>query len=235
MLCVAGEVAKPVRSRGAIATFLSCAIALAVAAAGTDAAAQLAYPPPPPPAHPPPPAAWPPPVTSSEPAPLPPPPNAFDRRHRLGVQLGGTGAFQVVYRYRAAGPLHLEVGGLGADHGVNVSAGVVVGVPVANRWFPYAGFGGGMMGAFGPKTPDGCDPKATDCPLVTDSDTLLVLHARAGVGFAFGATRRHLLSVDVGGWWGRHLASRTDAAGVETRSSARVLMPMAGLSYLFAL
>jgi hypothetical protein len=71
-------------------------------------------------------------------------------------------------------------------------------------------------------------------PLVTDGDTALVVHARAGVGVALGPARRHLLSVDAGGWWGVHHASRTDVAGVETRSSARVLRPMAGLSYFYA-
>jgi hypothetical protein len=164
----------------------------------------------------------------------PPPPEAFQRRHQVGAQLGGGGAFQAVYRYRAAGPLHLEAGALAADHGGNMSAGFVVGAPVASRWFPYVGFGGGWLWVFGPRTSDGCDPKATDCPVVTDGDTYLVVHARAGVGVALGATRRHLVSVDAGGWWGVHHASRTDGTGVERRSSARLLRPMAGLSYLYA-
>src|SRR5262249_55418554 len=94
-----------------------------------------------------------------------PSPSGFDRRHRVGVQIGGTGALQVVYRYRAAGPLHLEAGALAADHGGNLSAGFLLGAPVANRWFPYLGFGGGWLYAFGPKRPDGCDPMAMDCPL----------------------------------------------------------------------
>jgi hypothetical protein len=164
----------------------------------------------------------------------PPSPDGFQRRRQLGAQIGGSGVLQAVYRYRAAGPLHLEVGALAADHGGNLSAGFVIGAPVANRWFPYLGFGGGWLFAFGPRTPDGCDAKTTDCPLVTDSDTYLVVHARAGIGVALGAARRHLLSVDAGAWWGVHHASRTDAAGVETRSSARVLRPMAGLAYFYA-
>ncbi len=198
------------RSAGATATILSRSAAIVVA---TLAVAPTAH---------------------AEPSVPAPPSSGFERRHRVGGQVGGTGLLQAVYRYRAAGPLHLEVGGLAADHGANVSAGLLVGFPVANRWFPYAAFGGGLMGGFGPKPADGCDPKTTDCPIVTDRDTLAFLHLRAGIGVGLGARRRHLVSADAGGWWGTHAATRTDAAGVETHSSKGVLMPMAGLSYFFA-
>ncbi len=99
-----------------------------------------------------------------------PAPDAFQARNQVGVQIGSTGIFQFVYRLRAFGPLHLEAGAMGADHVANFSAGVLVGVPLVRRWFPYVGFGGGVMWGFGPKTADGCDPSATMCPLVTDSD-----------------------------------------------------------------
>jgi hypothetical protein len=161
------------------------------------------------------------------------PPDGFDRRHRIGIQIGGTGLGQVVYRIRAVGPIHFEAGLMGADHVGNVSAGVLVGVPVANRWFPYVGVGGGAMWAFGPKTAKGCDSKASNCPTVDGSDTLVFLHLRAGVGLALGATRRHLVSLDVGGWYGPWWKRETDAAGGETKSSGTVTLPMAGLSYFF--
>ncbi|HXT99646.1 MAG TPA: hypothetical protein VN903_01550 [Polyangia bacterium] len=160
----------------------------------------------------------------------PPGPNGFDRRHRVGGQLGGTGIFQIVYRYRAAGPVHLEIGAAGI-HGANLSAGAVVGGPFANRWFPYFGFGGGFMIGGGPSN-EGCDPGATTCP--RRSDSFPFLHARVGIGVGFGATRRNLLSLDVGGWYGRHDKSETDAAGHTTESSKMIALPMAGLSYFFA-
>ena len=147
----------------------------------------------------------------------------------MGLQFGGTGILQAVYRFRVAGPVHLEAGGLGI-HGANVSAGVVVGWPVANRWFPYAGFGGGFMFGGTPK----CDPTKVDCPDERD-ESFPFLHARVGVGVALGAARRSLLSFDVGGWYGTHYVSETDAAGAKTEWSKRVAMPMAGLSYFFAI
>jgi|KBSMisStandDraft_5_1062788.scaffolds.fasta_scaffold381576_2 hypothetical protein len=199
--------------------------------AASGASAQDAYPPPPAAYAPPP--SWPSPSPSPV-APAAPAPRGFELRHRVGAQIGGTGVLQAVYRYRLAGPLHLEAGGAGADHGANLSAGILIGSPIANRWFPYVGFGGAAMWAFGPRTPDGCDAKTTACPLVTDSDSYLVAHARIGIGVALGPPRKHLLSIDAGGWWGVHHSSRTDVAGVETQSKSRVLTPMAGISYFFA-
>jgi hypothetical protein len=163
-----------------------------------------------------------------------PAPDSFEARHQIGGQVGGTGILQIVYRLRALGPLHLEAGAFGADHGGNVSAGLLVGVPIARRWFPYVGFGGGLMWAFGPKTADGCDPKTSMCPIVTDSDTLAFLYARVGLGVAFGAPRRHLISVDVGRWRGSHEAHRSDPAGVDMKTTTAVSTPMAGLSYFYA-
>jgi hypothetical protein len=163
-----------------------------------------------------------------------PAPDAFQARHQAGAQVGSTGFFQFVYRFRVLGPLHLDAGAFAVDHGGDVSAGLLVGVPVARRWFPYLGFGGGLMWAFGPKTADGCDPKTTMCPTVTDSDSLSFLYARVGLGVALGAQRQYLLSVDVGGWRGSHSAHRSDPAGVDMKTTTAVRMPMAGLSCLYA-
>jgi len=201
------------------------------------------------PAYPPPPPAW----SSPSPSPTwpsdtwppprealasrPPPPDPFERhRHFVGAQLGGTGVLQFVYRYRAFGPLHLEVGGLGADHVGNASVGVLVAAVVSRRMFLHAGLGGAWAAAFGPKSPDGCtSAKASDCPAGESSDTMLFVHVRAGLGFTLGRSRRQLLAVDVGAWFGRELSSRTDSLGLETHWSTPVRTPMAGFSYFFAL
>ena len=165
--------------------------------------------------------------------PRPSGPSGFERRHHVGGQVGGTGIFQVVYRLRAEGPFHMEVGAFGADHGANFSTGLVIGSPVANRWFPYVGFGGGLMLAGGPTVMVQCEPPQTACSEPDGAD-FVYLHARVGIGFAFGATRRNLISFDVGGWYGKHYKSETDAAGVTTESSEMIALPMAGLSYFFA-
>lgn len=177
------------------------------------------------------------PSAASSSAPVTPPAapaNGFERRHRFGAQLGGSGVLQGIYRFRAIGPLHLEVGGAGVDHAANVSAGLIVGMPVAGRWFPYVGAGGAAMWSFGSHAAGGCPPSAAACPTVDSSKTLTLLHARAGVGLALGRAQRQLLSVDVGGWWG-HWSKVETGAGPRVESSGRTLMPMVGLSWLFVL
>src|SRR5207248_2975931 len=73
-----------------------------------------AYPPPPPvyPSETTPPApAWPPPgmtATSaprSAPQPRAPSRSGFERRHQVGFQIGGTGLFQIAYRFHATSPI----------------------------------------------------------------------------------------------------------------------------------
>jgi len=192
----------------AVSLLVACA---AAASARADAQEQL-----PPPAQP-------------QPAPEP---QAWQRRHRVGVQVGGTGFLQMVYRYRLAGPVHLDAGLFGAPHGSNMSAGLVAMFPAGSRWFPYVGLGGGVAGAFGPKLDDSCDAAMTDCPLGKSSSMLTFVHARAGIGLAVDDARRNMRALDVGGWWRTIAARDTDAAGVETKTSRRILWPMAGLAYL---
>lgn len=205
--------------------------------------AEPAYPPPaelseveqPAPAYPPPPPVYGPQVV--QPLPRPPRPlgpSGFERRHHAGAQLGGSGIFQLVYRFHADGPVYLETGLFGADHGANVSAGVVLGKPVANRWFPYVGFGGGFMFGAGPPPKEGCDPTMTTCPEKTGT-SFPYLHARAGIGCAFGGTRRNLVSLDVGGWYGKAYDTWNDTAHNTINTSKMVLTPMAGVSYFFAI
>ena len=139
----------------------------------------------------------------------------------------------MVYRYRLAGPVHLEAGLFGAPHGATMSAGLVAMYP-GSRWFPYVGLGGGSAGAFGPKQDEGCDAAMMDCPLGSGSTTLSFVHARVGIGVAFDTYRKSMIALDVGGWYGRIVKRDTDAAGVETKSSRTILWPMAGVAYLHA-
>jgi len=123
----------------------------------------------------------------------------------------------------------------GADHGANLSAGVLVGQPLENHWFPYAGFGGGWMAGFTPRDlVKPCDPPPADCSQTT-SETLVYLHLRAGIGVALGTARRSLVSLDVGGWYGRHYKTGLDSVGNKIASDGPIVLPMVGLSYLFAL
>jgi len=237
------------------ATSLSRSLAIAIVMTGSAARAQeatpappdlpaVAQPPPPdvstvtqqfPPADPPQPAppAYPPPVVRPPRPPRPPGPSGFERRHHVGGQIGGTGLIQAVYRFRATGPLHLEIGALGADHGANLSAGVVIGSPVGNRWFPYVGMGGGFMVAGGPAAATECSPPTT-CPPEKTGEDFEFVHARVGIGVAFGGTRRNLISIDVGGWYGRHREDWNDIANGPYKTSKMTVLPMAGLSYFFA-
>lgn len=155
----------------------------------------------------------------------------LERRHGFGLQIGGSGFLQLVYRYRAAGPLHLELGALGAPHGLaNMSLGVVVGSPVGTRLFPYAGLGGALAGVASESGP-GC-PSSGSC--LRSDEVLRFFFARFGVGVAFGAERRHLVGLEVGAWLGLHTDTERRGFTTVTRRSERFLWPTAGLAYLFA-
>ena len=202
----------------------------AVSAASEVEQAEPAYPPPPP--------VYEPQVVPPLPAPRPPRPpgpTGFERRQHVGAQIGGTGVAQIVYRIRVAGPVHLEVGGLGI-HGANVSAGAVVGRPARQSMVPPTPVSvAGSCSAGTPKCDaTKTDATKTDCPNERD-ESFAFLHARVGVGVALGASRRSLVSFDVGGWYGTHDVRETDSAGGKTEWSKRVAMPMAGVSYFFAI
>jgi hypothetical protein len=161
--------------------------------------------------------------------------SGFAARHRLGLQIGGSAVFQVAYRYRMMGPLHVDLGLAGLPHSpVNGSLGVVAGAPADNRWFLYVGVGVGHAGIERSGMIDGRGCYGMPgCP--NGGDYLSFLYGRAGVAVALGATRRHLVGLDVGGWYGSHRKREEDAAGVETSWSRRIVWPMAGLSYFLAL
>ena len=123
---------------------------------------------------------------------------------------------------------------MGVPHGGNFSAGLLIGAPIAGRWFLYGGFGGGVMFGGYPTPKMACDPTMTTCP-EKFGDDFSYWHARVGVGFAFDRALRQLISLDVGGWYGDHRERWNDTANNRTRVSETIAMPMAGVSYFFAI
>ena len=160
-------------------------------------------------------------------------PNVVDRRHQIGLQAGGSSVFQVAYRYRFAGPVHLDVGGLGVPHSpINLSLGLLVAAPGPTRFFPYGGLGVGHAG-IERVSGTGCYADMAGCD--THGDYLFFAYARAGVGLTLDQGRRHTLGLDLGVWCGTHEARHNDGAGTQTSSSKPLIWPMAGLSYFYAI
>ena len=200
-------VLRPERSV-ATATRLSCALPLSLVLTCVGSIARATEP-------------WSPPA---------PPPWTLDlaqSRHQVGVQLGGSAVFQVVYRSPGLGPFHLEVGlaGLPEIGPVNGSLGTLIAFPLANRWLPYLGLGAGTLAI----------SNGTASDRAGTNDVFRYGSARIGLGVALGAQRRHLLSFDVGFWAGAHLVTHVDDAGNVTNVSSRFFIwPMFGLSYFYA-
>jgi hypothetical protein len=151
---------------------------------------------------------------------------ASNRRHYLGIQLGGSGALQVVYRVRTVERLHLEVGAFASAGAINGSAGVFYDFPISTRTALYVSGGGAFIGAAGEHEP--CDQR----PGCVDSSVSLFVYARAGDSFRPGDQRRDVLGFDVGLWRG----TTTDygPTGNVVRAEP-LLLPMAGFSYHYAL
>jgi hypothetical protein len=104
-----------------------------------------------------------------------------DVRHQVGFQAGGSGFFQLVYRYRFLGPLSVDVGGMGSPPDAvlaNLSLGLVAAFRNRTRFVPYLGSGVGFAVDAGPAK--GCDQSTnTDCPTVGNA-LLVRLWARRG-------------------------------------------------------
>jgi hypothetical protein len=152
-------------------------------------------------------------------------------RWLLGAQIGGTGFLQGVARLRVVGPLHLEFGGLafGPPAMMNLSAGLVVDIPVTAQLVPYVGGGVGYGVMINETLHPECqaDP---DCPIVAVADSLSFGHARLGIAYRF--VDRHLrIGLDGGFWYGTHVE---DWEGGPTHDD-RVFIPMAGFSILHEL
>lgn len=163
-----------------------------------------------------------------------PPPHATERprarRHWLGIAAGGSGYFQVVYRYRLLEPLAVEVGTAGASHLINGSFGLLSEVPVAARGALHVGSGVGLGNSWGdvvdPKCP-AADTKPDNCQLVHGETTSVFAYFRAGPSLYVGSERRDVIGLDGGAWVGR-IYSTTD----DVQTSRRLLWPMAGIFYV---
>jgi hypothetical protein len=197
-----------------IATLMSCSVGALVLVAASAASAK----------------------SQSRPSPPQQDEKGLAARHRLGLQVGGSAVAQVAYRYRMTSSLHLDVGLGGLPHGIlNGSLGVIAGVPFDNRWFVYVGVGAGHAGVYWSEAlydPE-CPERTSGCP--EGSNQLSFFYGRAGVAMALGEARRHLLGLEVGGWYGSHRKRERDDAGATMSSSRPIVWPMAGLSYFFAL
>jgi hypothetical protein len=154
------------------------------------------------------------------------------RRSALGFQLGGTSFLQLIYRLRLSGPLLLDFGGFGfvlppGGAGANVSAGLVVDVPVRRRWSMYTGAGGAAAFLFGA---DG-----------EGAGTLAEAHIYGRLGFAVRLGAEHLdqVGIDGGVWYGAksrdERRTTEENITIETHDSSRLFWPMAGVFYLRAL
>lgn len=148
------------------------------------------------------------------------------RRAALGVQLGGSGFVQLVFRYAFVPRyLHLEVGALawGPEAFLNGSAGLSLELPTPRGFAPYVAVGAGAAYVFGSTDDEPCD--GLECPQSSTSEALVFGSGRVGLAKYFG---RHRVGVDVGAWLGR--VDEDKATG-----DTGFLWPMAGLSYHYGL
>jgi len=142
---------------------------------------------------------------------LAPEPEPHVQRHYFGLQVGGSSPIAMTYRYRISGPVLLEVGGFGAPEALAIATtGLVAELHRTQRWVIYAGSGGSAD--------------------VLGDDVLAFLYGRVGIGLRLGDRRQHQLALDVGAWWGA--ISKSDHETHAHVSTDRLLIPMAGLSYL---
>jgi hypothetical protein len=147
-------------------------------------------------------------------------------RHQVGVQLGGSGPLQLIYRVRAVGPLSVEAGLFGAPPWAMASAGLVAETPQLGRWSLYAGAGAGAIVVAAEHRCGPADPQTC-----TDSGSWRYLHARAGVAVVIHeptGAGAHRIAADIGYWRG---TARDHAAG-RMSVDRPFAIPMVGLSYL---
>jgi len=153
------------------------------------------------------------------------------RRHFIAMELGGAAFVQGVYRFRALGPLHLEIGAFGAPHFLSGSLGTTLGTLIHQRWFPHLGVGVGAAGGATP--PDECAAGTSPCSAGT-TDTIY-RYARAGLGVAFGAERRHMIAIELAAWRGREEKTVTAIGGSMTSTSRSISWYLPGVAYQFAI
>jgi len=118
---------------------------------------------------------------------------AVDDPPNWGVQLGGPGVFEVVYRPRVFGPVLLELGAFAYAGGgmlVNASVGALLELAEGQRLTPYVAAGVGAAALCGESEAGlGCAG-------------LVFVQARVGLGVDVGPEPANLLTFDVGGWLG---------------------------------
>ena len=153
-------------------------------------------------------------------------PEAFERRHYLGVQLGSTGLFQVAYRVRAVDRLHVDMGLFGSNGAYNTSVGLLFDFWLGQRTAAYLGAGGGALGAVG-ENDCGSENEASDC--VTSGGHVFG-YLRGGLAVRVGTEYRDVLGFDVGLWHGI-----SHESGPNVSRDAPFTWPMAGFSYHRAL
>jgi hypothetical protein len=166
--------------------------------------------------------------------PGPPRQRVATTRHAIGVQVGGSAFLQAMYRFRAWGPLHLEVGGAGLPHGLpsNMTLGTTLAFFRDERWFPYVG-GGVAVAGFDAINSQPCQVMNMPCDHEGRARVLRYLHVRAGLGIALGDRRCHSLAAELNVWGGQYLVRNRAATGAESRSSRSFVWPMPGVSYFF--
>jgi hypothetical protein len=133
-----------------------------------------------------------------------------------GLQFGGPGVFEVMFRPRIAGPLLLEVGAFFAGSGGfvgNGSFGLVVEIGEPSSVQPYAAFGGGFAGGCGE------GDEGLGCSSIAFG------YSRVGLGFEVGERPPNLVTVDVGAWVG--------GINSDDRGYRRFAIPMGGVGYYF--
>jgi hypothetical protein len=136
----------------------------------------------------------------------------------VGFQIGGTSYLQLLYRQRLFGPLLLDAGAMGfalpGGAGGNVSAGLVVDVPLRRRWSIYTGAGGGAAFIF---AGDGEGAGAIGQAYV---------YGRLGFAVRLGVEHLDQIGIDDGAWYGKQY---------DDNSEKRLLWPMGGFFFLHAL
>ena len=147
---------------------------------------------------------------------------------QAGFQVGGSGFFQGVARFRILPSVALELGGMALTHVLTASGGVEVEPYRRGRLGLYASGGVAAAGVFGPVQADpACDPSVAECEYVPGGAVLAFGYARVGARWRFaGGTRA--VSLDVGAWLGT--GEDQQAARVER---GRFVTPVGGLSYLW--
>jgi hypothetical protein len=119
-----------------------------------------------------------------------------DRRNYIGMQVGGTGYLHVVYRRRLFDPLLFEVGALpfvlNGGGLIEVSAGLLVDVPLTRRFSVYAGGGASAAIVFGGEGEDGAS--TTDVSFV---------YGRLGIAVRLGVEQRDQLGLEGDLWNGK--------------------------------